>query len=69
MLKFHSKNLESFQSNEVINLEMENIEGKKSLLSQEIDIFNLSSPFFNDICFNFDSPNGKDITLKQRITI
>ena len=46
---------------------MENIEDHKKLISQGINIFNSSSPFFNDICFHFESPNGKDVPLKERI--
>jgi len=39
------------------------------LSQQNIDIFNLSNKFFNDICYHFESPNGKDIPLKERIHI
>ena len=39
------------------------------LSNQNIDIFNLSDKFYTDICFHFDSPNGKDIPLKERIHI
>ena len=37
------------------------------LKDQKIDIFDLKSDFYNDICFHFDSPNGKDATLQDRI--
>jgi hypothetical protein len=37
------------------------------LTGQNIDVFNLSSSFYNDICYHFDSPLGKDIALKDRI--
>ena len=41
----------------------------KNLLSeQKIDIFNLSGPFYTDICYHFESPVKKDIPLKDRIT-
>ena len=36
------------------------------LLEQGINIFDKSGPFFNDICFHFESPNGKDVPLKDR---
>ena len=39
----------------------------KNLTAQGINIFDSSDPFFQDICFHFDSPSGKDITLKDRI--
>ena len=34
---------------------------------QKIDIFDLKNDFYNDICFHFDSPNGKDATLQDRL--
>ena len=37
------------------------------LTNQNIDIFNLSGEFYSDICFHFESPNGKDVPLKDRI--
>ena len=37
------------------------------LTGQNIDVFNLSSSFYNDICYHFDSPLGKDIALRDRI--
>ena len=33
----------------------------------KINIFDLNSEFYNDICFHFDSPYGKDATLQDRI--
>ena len=39
------------------------------MIDQNIDIFNLSHSFYTDICFHFDSPINKDITLKDRITL
>ena len=39
----------------------------KKLIEQGINIFNVSDPFFQDICYHFDSPIKKDITLKDRI--
>ena len=37
------------------------------LTGQDINIFNLSDDFYNDICYHFESPNGKDIVLKDRV--
>ena len=37
------------------------------LTQQNIDIFNKSHEFYTDLCFIFDSPNGKDITLNDRM--
>ena len=36
---------------------------------QDINIFNLSDPFYNDICFPFESLLEKDIALKDRILL
>ena len=37
------------------------------LTQQEINIFNLSDEFYTDICYNYVSPNGKDVPLNDRI--
>ena len=37
------------------------------LLGQNINLFDTKDPFFNDICFHFDSINGKDVPLNVRI--
>ena len=39
------------------------------MINQNIDVFNLSSEFYTDICFHYDSPINKDITLKDRVSI
>ena len=39
----------------------------KLLTEQKINIFDLNDDFYNDICFHFESPNGKDATLQDRI--
>ena len=57
------------KSTDLLSLGMDNIEDKKDLISQGIDIFNSSSPFYDDICFHFESPNGKDVPLKERILL
>ena len=46
-----------------------NIENAKFFENQDINIFNSSDVFYTDLCFYFDSPNGKDIPLKERILI
>ena len=35
--------------------------------NQNINIFNISDEFYTDICYHFESPNGKDVTLKDRV--
>ena len=37
----------------------------KALYEEGVDIFDLSSPFYNDICYEYNS--RKDIALKDRI--
>ena len=37
------------------------------LTGQEINIFNLSDDFYTDICYHFNSPNGKDVPLQDRV--
>ena len=44
-----------------------NLESLFYLTEQNINIFNLSDEFYTDICYHFDSPNGKDIPLQDRI--
>ena len=44
-----------------------NLDAILYLTQQSIDIFNLSDSFYTDICYHFDSQNGKDIPLKDRI--
>ena len=44
-----------------------NINEMMHFISQDINIFDKSDPFYTDICFHFESPNNKDITLKDRL--
>ena len=37
------------------------------LAHQDINIFSLTDEFYTDICYPFNSPNGKDIPLKDRV--
>ena len=37
------------------------------LEDQKINIFDLNDAFYKDICFHFNSPNGKDATLQDRM--
>ena len=39
------------------------------MAEQNINVFDLSSDFYTDICYNFESPNGRDILLNERIQI
>ena len=46
-----------------------NIEQAKFFENQNINIFNLSDYFYNDLCYFFESPNGKDVPIKDRIKL
>ena len=37
------------------------------IAAQGVDIFDLDSPFYNDVCFMYDSPNGRDATPNDRL--
>ena len=37
------------------------------LTQQNINLFNREDSFYTDICFHYESPNGKDATLRDRI--
>ena len=46
------------------------IDDNKNILffaDQNVNIFNISNEFYTDICYHFESPNKKDIILKDRI--
>ena len=75
---FHPKTGENLNANEICKevkiIIEENIlsilEDNKTVLffsSQNVNIFNISNQFYTDICFNFESPNNKDVVLKDRI--
>ena len=40
-----------------------------NLVNQDIDIFNILNDFYNDICYHYESPINKDISLKDRILL
>ena len=51
---------------------MEELDDKKEefiiyLTKQGIDVFNISDRFYNDLCFHFESPNDRDVPMKDRI--
>ena len=46
-----------------------NIEEAKFFENQDINIFNSSNIFYNDLCYFFKSPNGKDVPFKDRIKL
>ncbi len=49
-------------------IDLEEVNDEAELIaSQGVDIFDLDSPFYNDVCFMYDSPNGKDATPNDRL--
>ena len=44
------------------------LEAAKEYAEMGIDIFNASSEFFNDLCYEYDNNDGKDITIEDRRT-
>ena len=38
-----------------------------NLIKQGINIFNASDDFYTDLCYHFESPNGKDVPIKVRL--
>ena len=46
-----------------------NYELMMEMLEQGINIFDPKSPFYTDICFPYDSPEKKDISLEDRLLV
>ena len=51
---------------------IENLDTRKEefiiyLTKQGIDIFNISDDFYNNLCYHYESPNGRDVPIKDRI--
>ena len=44
-----------------------NINLAREMSSKGIDIYNISDPFFNDVCFGFTDDDGNDVSLKERV--
>ena len=42
------------------------LESAKSYAEMGIDVFNASSEFFNDLCYEYDNTEGKDIIIEDR---
>ena len=64
------RNLEILEL-EDINSALSHIDGKRreyiiQMIKQEIDLFDPENKFYTDLCFHYDSPNKKDIAMKDR---
>ena len=53
----------------LLNDSVPDIESILFLAGQNIDVFNISSEFYTDLCYHFDSPCDKDIALRDRLLI
>ena len=53
-----------------ISNKLEDSKGKLilDLINQGINVFNVSDEFYTDICYHYNSPNGKDVPIKARIS-
>ena len=51
----------------LLNEDQTNLKTILFLTGQNINIFNISNEFYQDICFHFESPINKDIPLKDRL--
>ena len=45
------------------------IDNAKFFEDQNINVFNISDIFYTDLCYYYESPNGRDIPLKKRILL
>ena len=48
------------------DVEKIDLDSAKALLDKGINVFNAADKFFNDICYPFDNPYGKDIIINDR---
>ena len=53
----------------LLNESSSNIDSILFLAGQNIDIFNISSEFYTNICYHFDSPCDKDVSLRDRLLV
>ena len=51
----------------ILDENKENYNLQVSLTKQGINIFDLSDPFYKDICYDFENPKNRDMALKDRI--
>ena len=54
---------------ELINNPRVNFNDLQDLANQEINVIDLTDPFYNDICFHYKSKFDKDVPLKDRVLI
>ena len=53
----------------LLNDSVPNMDSILFLTDQNIDIFNKSCEFYTDLCYHFESPNNKDVALRDRLLV
>ena len=53
----------------LLNDSVPNMDSILFLTDQNIDVFNKSGEFYTDLCYHFESPNNKDVALRDRLLV
>ena len=70
-IKFVRENSDIVKENikALLNDTDSDIESILFLAGQDIDVFNKSGEFYTDLCYHFESPNNKDVALRDRLLV
>jgi len=53
----------------LLNESVSDIDSILFLTNQKIDVFNSSCEFYTNLCYHFESPNNKDVALRDRLLV
>jgi len=53
----------------LLNESVQDIDSILFLTDQKIDVFNKSCEFYTNLCYHFESPNNKDVALRDRLLV
>ena len=53
----------------LLNESVSDLDSILFLTEQQIDVFNISSEFYTNLCYHFESPNNKDVALRDRLLV
>mgnify|MGYP002624199862 CR=1 FL=1 len=53
----------------LLNESVSNLDSILFLTDQNINVFNKSCEFYTDLCYHFESPNNKDVALRDRLLV
>ena len=53
----------------LLNDSVPNMDSILFLTDQKIDVFNKSCEFYTDLCYHYESPNNKDVALRDRLLV